>query len=416
MKVVISGTACSGKTTTIKSFESKGYKVIPEAPTAYIEEQQKLNLEMSEILSDLVKFEKEVVKIQLHAETIIDLKNNEIVFLDRSLVDVVAFCRMLSIAGIENEVATHIKNSQYSLVFILEKLPFEKIGTRWEVGDEQADIQDTYLRDAYLKYGFQFVHVPVMSKEERVDFIIEKINEHQKLINNFMDKSKTKIYVQRYLNGKFMYLDTHLPKISQKQTNTNLTVSVFCGADVGIDTQHAFAARTLGKLFAKHNISLVYGGGNVGLMGEISNNMIDDHGNVIGVIPDIMKKRGWDNPRVTDMRVVDSMLDRKTLMLDLSDASIALPGGIGTLAELFHVWDDVKSKLHDTPKLFAILNVNHYFDSLIACISQMVSAGFLTKQDQDLLIIEDDCERLVTKLINQIKADTMHVMEALVSI
>jgi predicted ATPase len=146
VKVVISGTACSGKTTTIKSFEAKGYKVVQESPTAYIEEQQKLNLEMSDILSDLVKFEKEVIKRQLHAEKTTDLYSNEIIFLDRSLVDVVAFCRMLSIPDIENEASEHIQNAQYTLVFILEKLPFEKIGTRWEVGDEQADIQDTYLR------------------------------------------------------------------------------------------------------------------------------------------------------------------------------------------------------------------------------------------------------------------------------
>lgn len=403
MKVVISGTACSGKTTTIQFLEMAGYRTVPEAPTAYIEEQQKLNLSMNEILSDLVNFEREVIKRQLHAEKSTDLNGDNVLFLDRSLVDVVAFCRMLSIAEIEDEVSAHIENAQYSLVFILEKLPFEKTGTRWENTEEQADIQDTYLRDAYLKYGFQFIHVPVMSAEERTDFIIQKITGYQKnkLVDN-LHKTKTKIFVHRYFNGKFMSLDTHLPKIPQLQTNANLTVSVFCGADQGTDVEYVKMAQTLGELFVKNKISLVYGGGNVGLMGAISNSVLDGNGCVIGVIPHVMKERCWDNPRVTDMRVVDSMLDRKTVMFDLSDASIALPGGIGTLAELFHVWDDVKSDLHDMRKPFAVLNVNHYFDPLIDFISHMVKSGFLNQQDQDLLIIDDDCERLVKKLMDQI--------------
>ncbi len=399
MKVVISGTACSGKTTTIKYLEMKGYAALPEAPTVYIEEQQKLNLSMNEILSDLVSFEKEVIKRQLHAEKMTDIKNDNLLFLDRSLIDVAAFCSMLSISGIEEEVSTHIYNAQYALVFILEKLPFEKTGTRWESTEAQTDIQDKYLRDAYLKYGFQFIHVPVLPVEERTDFIFRKINEFQKNKINNLHKAKTKIFVQRYFNGKFMYLDTHLPKITQMQTNKKFTINVFCGADEGIDSEYVSMAKKLGELFVKNNISLVYGGGNAGLMGAISNSMIDEKGHVIGVIPHVMKERGWDNPRVTDMRVVDSMLDRKTVMLDLSDASIALPGGIGTLSELLHVWDDVKSGVQDKPKPFALLNVNHYFDPLITCISHMVKCGFLTQKNQDLLIIDDDCERLISRLL-----------------
>lgn len=403
MKVVISGTACSGKTTTIQSLEMAGYRTIPEAPTSYIEEQKKINLTMSEILSDLVLFEKEVIKKQLNAEKTIELENESLCFLDRSLVDVAAFCSMLTIPGVEEEVSTHINSAQYSLVFILEKLPFEKIGTRWENTEEQANIQDKYLRDTYLKYGFQFIHVPVTSPEERTDFILKKIHEYQKnkLINS-LHQAKTKIFIQRYINARFVCLDTHMPKISQMQENKNLTVSIFCGADDGIDAEYANMAKILGKLFVKNKISLVYGGGSVGLMGAISNSIIDEQGHVIGVIPHVMKERGWDNPRVSDMRVVDSMLDRKTVMLDLSDASIALPGGIGTLAELFHVWDDVKSGLHDRPKPFALLNVNHYFDPLIDCISHMRKSGFLTQQDQDLIIVDNNCERLVRKLINKI--------------
>jgi uncharacterized protein (TIGR00730 family) len=173
-------------------------------------------------------------------------------------------------------------------------------------------------------------------------------------------------------------------------------IAVFCGSSSGTNAVYRKAAETIGRLLAGRGIELVYGGGNVGLMGAVADGCLQAGGRVIGVIPEALKKKELAHAGLTELRVVASMHERKALMADLADAFIALPGGFGTWDEFCEVltW----SQLGIQRKACAALNVNGYYDSLLAMSDRAASEGFLRDVHRALLLSDDDPVRLLDRL------------------
>lgn len=154
----------------------------------------------------------------------------------------------------------------------------------------------------------------------------------------------------------------------------------------------------IGKYFAEKNIQLVYGGGNVGLMGVVSHSVMNNGGKVTGVIPNFMMEKEWGDESITKLYRVDSMHERKKKMADLSDAFMAIPGGIGTLDELFEIFTWKQLGLHTKP--IGLLNVNGYFDSMLEFLNNIVKNAFMKQETLDYLIIRDNIEDLIESLLN----------------
>jgi uncharacterized protein (TIGR00730 family) len=173
-------------------------------------------------------------------------------------------------------------------------------------------------------------------------------------------------------------------------------VCVFCGSRPGALPAYVGSARRLGTALARRRITLVYGGMKGGLMGEIADSVIAAGGGVIGVIPRLLAEKGLGHPGITDLRVVDSMHTRKALMIDLSDAFIVLPGGVGTLEEFFEVWAWSTLDVHRKP--FGLLNVGEYYAGLLAFVDHAVSEGFVKEAYRTRLRIEEDPEALIDRL------------------
>ncbi|HWW28818.1 MAG TPA: TIGR00730 family Rossman fold protein [Steroidobacteraceae bacterium] len=175
---------------------------------------------------------------------------------------------------------------------------------------------------------------------------------------------------------------------------------VFCGSSSGVHSEYAQAAQTVARLLCRRGIELVYGGGNVGLMGTLADACLQAGGRVIGVIPQALADKEVAHTGVTELRVVSSMHERKSVMADLSDAFVALPGGYGTWEELFEVlsW----SQLGIQRKACGLLNVKGYYDPLLELADKAVSQGFLREVHRDLLLSDDDPERLLDRLSSYI--------------
>ena len=173
-------------------------------------------------------------------------------------------------------------------------------------------------------------------------------------------------------------------------------ICVFCGSSLGNHRAFADAAEAMGKLLARRGITLVYGGGNVGLMGVIADTVMNHGGEVIGVIPHALAEREIAKSAITDLRVVDSMHTRKAMMADLSDAFIALPGGVGTFEEFFEAVTWTQLGLHRKP--CGLLNVNAFYSPLAAFIDQAVSEGFIKPLHRSIIVVDDDPERLLDTL------------------
>jgi uncharacterized protein (TIGR00730 family) len=161
------------------------------------------------------------------------------------------------------------------------------------------------------------------------------------------------------------------------------TVCVFCGSSTPPDTRYADAARALGTLLAQRGIGLVYGGGSVGLMGELADAAMAGGGRVTGVIPVGLFSREIGHTGLSELREVGSMHERKQLMYDLSDAFIALPGGLGTLEELAEVATWSQLGLHSKP--IVLLDVDAFWEPLVSQLDRMVSIGLLKQANRDLI-------------------------------
>jgi uncharacterized protein (TIGR00730 family) len=171
---------------------------------------------------------------------------------------------------------------------------------------------------------------------------------------------------------------------------------VFCGSSMGKRSVYRAAAETLGAIFVDRGIELVYGGGNIGLMGVVADTVLAHGGRVTGVIPESLMAREVGHLGLTDLRIVGSMHERKSLMSDLSDGFIALPGGFGTIEEFCEVvtW----SQLGIQSKPCGLLNVEDYFAPLLSLFDQAVREEFLREENRRLVLDDPDPARLLEKM------------------
>jgi len=173
-------------------------------------------------------------------------------------------------------------------------------------------------------------------------------------------------------------------------------ISVFCGSSSGVENVFVEQATLLGKTIASKGYGLVYGGARVGLMGAVANGALSEGGEVIGVIPEFLQKKELEHKQLTQIHIVETMHERKAMMNELCDAVIALPGGYGTLEELFEMLTWAQLSLHKKP--VAILNVDGYYDHLIALSENMIKKGFLKDEYRNLLIIDGNIDSLLFKM------------------
>jgi len=174
------------------------------------------------------------------------------------------------------------------------------------------------------------------------------------------------------------------------------SVCVFCGSSTGTDPTYRAAAARVGGLIARRGLRLVYGGGNVGLMGVVADAALAAGGEVIGVIPEALLARELGHGGVTELRVVGSMHERKALMADLSDGFVALPGGFGTLEEFCEVLTWAQLGIHRKP--CGLLDVGGYWSHLIALFDQALAEGFLQPEVRALVLEDDDPDRLLGRM------------------
>jgi uncharacterized protein (TIGR00730 family) len=173
-------------------------------------------------------------------------------------------------------------------------------------------------------------------------------------------------------------------------------VCVFCGSSPGARPAYAGATAEVARLLAGEGIGVVYGGGHVGLMGVLADTGMAAGGEVIGVMPQALVDREIGHTGISELRVVGSMHERKALMADLSDAFIALPGGAGTLEELFEVYTWAQLGLHDKP--CGLLDVEDYFSGLVGFLDHAVDERFLREEHRAMLIVEREPRTLIDRL------------------
>jgi len=177
-------------------------------------------------------------------------------------------------------------------------------------------------------------------------------------------------------------------------------ITVFCGSSFGTDDVYKSQAKLLGKTLAEHQIELVYGGANVGLMGAVADGVLENGGKAIGVLPNFLKSKEIAHERLTKLILVETMHERKTKMNELCDGVIALPGGFGTLEEFFEMLTWAQLGLHKKP--IAILNTAGFYDSLITFIQTMVDKGFLKEVNRDMILVSDDIDKLIAMMKNYV--------------
>jgi uncharacterized protein (TIGR00730 family) len=173
------------------------------------------------------------------------------------------------------------------------------------------------------------------------------------------------------------------------------SICVYCGSRTGNFELHAETARLLARELVKNNIALVYGGGNIGLMGVIADEVMRLGGEATGIIPKGLLEKEVGHSGLTRLHIVKDMHERKAMMIDLSDGFIALPGGLGTLEELFEVLTWSQLGFHNKP--VGLLNAHGFFDGLIGFMQHLVSQGFLQPAHADLLMVETDAAALLDR-------------------
>ncbi len=174
-------------------------------------------------------------------------------------------------------------------------------------------------------------------------------------------------------------------------------ICVFCGSNEGNDTMIIDVSKQLGKKLAKNNITLVYGAAKIGVMGVVAKAALKKKGQVIGVIPEFLKNKEVVHLGLNELITTQNMHERKLKLHEISDGFIALPGGIGTLEELFEIFTWLQLGLHSKP--IGLLNINHFYDDLIGLLENMVRKGFLSMDNYELLLVDDDIDRLIQKMM-----------------
>ncbi|HNP69177.1 MAG TPA: TIGR00730 family Rossman fold protein [Aequorivita sp.] len=173
-------------------------------------------------------------------------------------------------------------------------------------------------------------------------------------------------------------------------------ICVFCGSSDGNDLAITDTAERLGEIFAERNITLVYGAAKIGVMGTIAKSVLDNSGKVIGIIPNFLKKKEVVHLGLTELITTQNMHERKLKMQEESDGFIALPGGMGTLEELFEIITWLQLGLHQKP--IGLLNINGFYNDLIKMLETMVRKGFLSMENYNLLLVDSNPNQLLKKM------------------
>lgn len=177
-------------------------------------------------------------------------------------------------------------------------------------------------------------------------------------------------------------------------------ICVYSGSNLGFRPEYKESARLLGKILAKNKIELVYGGSRIGLMGEISNEVLRNSGKVIGVMPKGLFSGEMVNKNLTKLIEVENMHERKQTMAELSDGFIALPGGLGTFEELFEVLSWAQLGIHKKP--IGILNISNFFDPLLYMIKNTCTEGFMNESNIKLISVSDNPLELIKQMKNYV--------------
>ena len=172
-------------------------------------------------------------------------------------------------------------------------------------------------------------------------------------------------------------------------------LAVFCGSNPGARPEYVEGARALGRLLCQRRVGVVYGGSSVGLMAALAETVLEEGGDIIGVIPKMLVEREVAHRALSDLRIVDSMHERKALMAELSDGFVALPGGIGTLEEFFEIWTWAQLGVHDKP--CGLLNIAGYFDPLLEFLDRAVAEKFVRDVHRSMVIVESEPEALLAR-------------------
>jgi len=176
------------------------------------------------------------------------------------------------------------------------------------------------------------------------------------------------------------------------------SIVVFCASSDGIDVNYMSSAYSVGQTLAEAGIRVVYGGAKVGLMGAVADGALSKNGEVIGVLPKFLKHKEVAHTGLSKLIITESMHERKTIMHDLCDGIIALPGGFGTFEELFEVLTWAQLGHHQKP--IGLLNINKYYDDLLEMIQKMVDKGLTSKTNQQMLLVAESTGNLMSKMKN----------------
>jgi len=174
------------------------------------------------------------------------------------------------------------------------------------------------------------------------------------------------------------------------------SIVVYCGSNFGKKAVYSEMAYQLGQELANRNIKLIYGGGNMGLMGRVSDGAMDNNGSATGIIPNFLAELEVEKKTLTELHYVETMHERKAKMVSMSDGVIALPGGFGTLDELFEILTWSQLKIFTGP--IGLLNINGFYDHLLAHLDKTVEEGFLHVENRDLLLVADTASSLLEKM------------------
>jgi uncharacterized protein (TIGR00730 family) len=183
------------------------------------------------------------------------------------------------------------------------------------------------------------------------------------------------------------------------------SLCIFCGSSTGVRKDYSEVAHAIGTSLAQQGVELIYGGGRVGLMGVIADAALGAGGRVVGVIPKLLMDKEVGHSGLSELHVVQTMAERKWMMGELSDAFLALPGGIGTMDELFEAWTWTQLDLQRKP--CGLLNFQGYYDSLITFVERAVEEGFLRPRHRAALLVDDDYVRLIESLEAYVDAKSL---------
>ncbi|MFR9166152.1 MAG: TIGR00730 family Rossman fold protein [Dysgonomonas sp.] len=180
-------------------------------------------------------------------------------------------------------------------------------------------------------------------------------------------------------------------------------ICVFCGSNSGNDQIYMTAAYNLGKKLAENNINLIYGGAKVGLMGAVANGTLDNGGKVMGVLPNFLKEKELAHEGLSEIIIVETMHQRKSKMYELSDGIIVLPGGFGTMDEMFEFLTWGQLSLHKKPT--GLLNIDGYYDNLLAFIDTSIDKGFVKEEYRNMIIVDDSIDTLIEGMKNYVPSN-----------